>query len=233
MEVNMPNIQELKPFNNACDEFVSGKYILVDIKISSILKLIAEDEKLTNIVNSCLSDYNFVEEFKKYSVLNNENSYITLPSTEKEVIAFVYNLLYKFKSGNIDFYQFLTTYFNADNDSNKEFSEFAKSIIIPFKNAINVIYSKRHILVETSDYQNNHYNKIMTTIKLIMKNLDAYKLNMNQKEEFTMLLNSLYLASEKNDKKLVFSLMIGLDYFTKSNKKSRNAYLSLEECFEK
>ena len=47
----------------------------------------------------------------------------------------------------------------------------------------------------------------MTTIKLIMKNLDAYKLNMNQKEEFTILLNSLYLASEKNDKKLVFYLV--------------------------
>ena len=73
----------------------------------------------------------------------------------------------------------------------------------------------------------------MSTIKLILKNLDLYKLNINQKEEFTMLLNSLYLASEKNDKKLVFSLMIGLDYFTKANKKSRNAYLSLEECFEK
>ena len=36
----------------------------------------------------------------------------------------------------------------------------------------------------------------------------------------------------KNDKKLVFSLMIGLDYFTRAHKKSRNAYLTLEECFE-
>ena len=141
--------------------------------------------------------------------------------------------MYKFKSGSLDFYQFLTQFYGAENANGKEFSEFAKSVIIPFKNAINSIYSKRHVLVETNDYQNNIYNKIMSTIKLIMKNLDAYKLNMNQKEEFTMLLNSLYLASEKNDKKLVFSLMIGLDYFTKCNKKSRVAYLSLEECFEK
>ena len=72
----------------------------------------------------------------------------------------------------------------------------------------------------------------MTTIKLILKNIDSCKLNMNQKEEFTMLLNSLHMASEKNDKKLVFSLMIGIDYFSKSNKKARNAYYMLEECFE-
>ena len=53
----------------------------------------------------------------------------------------------------------------------------------------------------------------------------------NEKEEFTLLLNALYIASENNDKKQVFALMIGLDYFTKVNKRARNAYLSLEECF--
>ncbi len=229
----MSNIQELKPFNSACDELVSGKYILVDMKISSILNLISEDEKLKNIVNSCLQDYDFSSEYKKHALSDENNSSLTIPSTDKEIIAFVYNLLYKFKSGNIDFYHFLTRFFGAENVNSKEFGEFARTVIIPFKNSINNIYSKRHILVETNDYQTNIYNKIMSTIKLVLKNLDLYKLNMNQKEEFTMLLNSLYLASEKNDKKMVYSLMIGLDYFTKCNKKSRVAYLSLEECFEK
>lgn len=226
-------IQELAQFNNACDEFISGKYILADIKISSILKFIAEDEKLTNIVNTCLQDYDFNAEFKKLAIVDENNASINLPSTDKEQVAFVYNLLYKFKSGKINLYDFLTQFYGEDSTNNKEFSEFTKTIIIPFKNAINNIYSKRHVLVETNDYQNNIYNKIMSTIKLILKNLDAYKLNMNQKEEFTMMLNSLYLASEKNDKKLVYSLMIGLDYFTKANKKSRTAYLMLEECFER
>lgn len=229
----MSNIHELTQFNNACDEFVSGKYILIDLKISSILNIIANDEKLTNIVNSCLQEFPFESLAKKHMINNYETTSFSLPSTEKEIIAFVYNLLYKFSSKNIDFYEFLKTFYNAENAGGKEFGEFATSIIIPFKNAINSIYSKRHVLVETSDYQNNIYNKIMTTIKLIVKNLDGYKLNMNQKEEFTMLLNSLHIASEKNDKKLVFSLMIGLDYFTKCNKKSRHAYLMLEECFER
>ena len=71
----------------------------------------------------------------------------------------------------------------------------------------------------------------MTTIKLVVKNLDSYKLNMNQKEEFTMLLNSLYLASEKNDKKLVYTLMVGIDYFVKYNKRAKDIYLQLKDCF--
>ena len=61
--------------------------------------------------------------------------------------------------------------------------------------------------------------------------MDAYKLSLNEKEEFTMLLNSLYLACEKNDKNLVYSLMIGLDYFAKAHKHVKPAYFSLEECF--
>ena len=33
----MSELQELVLFNAACDEFISGKYILADIKISKIL----------------------------------------------------------------------------------------------------------------------------------------------------------------------------------------------------
>lgn len=228
----MANIQELTTFNKACDEFVMGKYILVDIKISSILKIIAEDEKLVNIINTCLNHSDFSSLMKQYFVTLEDGYKISLPEDEMQLVAFVYNLLYRFKSGEMDFYKFLSKIYNNDNISSKEFTDFAKLIIVPFKDAINSIYSKRHIIVESNDFQTNYYNKIMSTIKMIVKNLDAYKLNMNQREEFTMLLNSLYIASEKNDKKLVFSLMIGLDYFTRAHKKSRIAYLSLEECFE-
>ena len=228
----MSNIKELLPFNTACDELVLGKYILVDMKIASILNLLAQDEKLSNIINSCLLDYDFNTEFKKYAIVSDNKSYLSLPANDKEIIAFVYNLLYKFKSGSIQIYHFLSQFYGNENGNEQNFKDFANTFVIPFKNAVNNIYSKRHILIETDDYQTNVYNKILATIKFIVKNLDMYKLNMNQKEEFTMLLNSLYLASEKNDKKLVYSLMVGLDYFTKVNKKSRVAYLSLEECFE-
>ena len=61
--------------------------------------------------------------------------------------------------------------------------------------------------------------------------MENLKLGLNEKEEYKLLLNSLYVASDKNDKNLVYSLMIGIDYFTKHNKKVRKTYLALEECF--
>ncbi len=229
----MSNIQELVSFNNACDEFIAGKYILVDIKIGSILSIIDADEKLRSIISDCISDFDFNAKLGEYMVQHNDGYRLLMPTSDEEVIAFVYSLLINFKNNNLDFYQFLAKFYNKDDEvNNKDFTNFASVIMVPFKNAINSLYSKRHVLVASSDYQNNYYNKIKTTTRLIAENIDNFKLKLNEKEEFTMLLNSLYLASEKNDKKLVFSLMIGLDYFTKCNKRARMAYLSLEECFE-
>ena len=224
----MGNIQELIPFNNACNEFATGKYILADIKISSILKTLETEEKLKSIVSSCCEDFNFTQEFNKAIKQENETLSFNIPENEKQTIAFVYNLLSSFKNSTINFYDFLSKFYPNENS---DFSAFANAVVIPFKNAVNNIYAKLHVLVETDDYQNNIYNKIKTNVKLIVSNIDNFKLKMNEKEEFTMLLNSLYLASERNDKKLVYSLMIGLDYFTKAYKKTRPAYLSLEECF--
>ena len=228
------NVYELTALNTACDEFVAGKYILADIKIASILKLIDADEKVKNIVASTLNKFDFVDFFKQ-SIVENENETYTLimPTDEKLIIAFVYSLLYRFNAKELDFYDFLNKFFKTEDAVGQEFKLFAENIILPFKSAINSLYSKRHIIVTANDYQKNYYNKIMTTIRLIISNIDSYKLKMNEKEEFTMLLNSLFIASEQNDKKLVFSLMIALDYFSRYNKHTRNAYLSLEECFTK
>lgn len=226
------NVYELTALNTACDEFIAGKYILADIKIASILKLINADEKVKNIIASTLNKFDFTS-FLNKSITDNENETysLVLPTDEKEIIAFVYSLLYRFNNKEIDFYDFLNKFYKTNDEVGQEFKRFAEEIILPFKTALNSIYSKRHIIVTANDYQKNYYNKIMTTIRLIITNIDNYKLKMNEKEEFTMLLNSLYIASEQNDKKLVFSLMIALDYFSRYNKHVRNAYLSLEECF--
>lgn len=230
--MNNQVVHDLINFNTACDEFVNGKYILADVKISSLLNIIAEDEKLRNIVASTLEDYDFKEKLISATKSEGNGYVLILPTDEKEIIAFVYSLFYRFNNKTIDFYDFISQYYKSDDENpGKEFYNFANAIITPFKNAINSIYSKRHVIVEADDYQKNYYNKLITTVKLIVKNIDNYKLKMNEKEEFTMLLNSLYLASQKNDKKLVFSLMVALDYFSRCNKKTRNAYLMLEECF--
>ncbi len=228
----MSVVQELIPFNSACDDFIAGRYILADVKLTSLMKLISNDEKLADIVSSALKNYDFDKNFKNSIIDEENNMQIVLPTDDMQIIAYVFNLLYRFDNKIIKFYDFIGKYFLKPNEtSGNEFQNFANAVIIPFKEAINNTYSKRHIIVDTNEYQNNYYNKIKGQIKLILADLDNYKLKMSDKEEFTMLLNALYSASDKNDKKTVFSLMIGLDYFTRYNKKLRNCYFAIEDCF--
>ena len=227
------DIKDLIGFNKICDEFIAGKYILADIKISSVLKTIAEQEKIRNIVASCTDRYDFNSAYKKAVTEDKKGGKtLILPTDDASLVAFIFGLLYRMDNKTIDLYNFLTDFFHEDNaEAGKEFINFTNDIIVPFKKAINNIYSSRHIVVDSNDYQTNYFNKIMSTIQLIIKNADSYRLKMNEKEEFTILLNSLNIACEKNDKKQVFALMIGIDYFTKVNKRSRPAYQALEDCF--
>lgn len=222
---------DIKTFNNACDEFLAGKYILAEVKINSILREINNNEKLKNIVADAVEDYDFRTEFSNRIGGDEEHPTLTIPTKEKEIIAFVYSLLYTFDKKQVSFYDFLRKFYGYDENHGQEVQDFSNAIILPFKTAVNNVYSKIHVIVTTDEYQQNHYNQIKAVVREILNNVDSFKLKMTEKEEFTMLLNSLYLASEKNDKKLVFSLMIGLDYFTRCYKKCRPAYLSLEQCF--
>lgn len=209
-------MEELDQFNITCEQILTGKYILLESKISSLLKIIDETEKLKNIVSYCLNNFDFSNQF------NNEISLdLKLPASEYEIVSFVYTFLYKYKNNSL----------NYGENSKTAVNQFIVSIIPYLQSAVNNSFNKNHHQIEADEFQQNVYNTLKQTIKLVLENLDKYKFNTTNKEEFLMLTNSLYSASEKNDKKLVYSLMIGLDYFTQCNKKLRSIYLALEECF--
>ncbi len=226
-------VQELNEFNSICDEFSSGKYILVDGKINSLLKCIENNEKLKNIVFSCLDEYEFTSVFKEEIGRLDFLTHVAVPTEERQLVSLVYNLLYRIQTKTLNLNEFLTNYFANSTDMNEAFEQFSNSLIIPFKNAVNSLFSKKHVIVDSPEYQENYYNKIKTNVNLILDNIDNYKLKLEDKEEFKMILTSLFTASDKNDKKLVFTLMIALNYFAKFHKKVRPAYLTLEDCFEK
>ena len=59
-------MQDLNQFNITCEQLLSGKYILIDTKISSLLKIVEENEKLKNIVSNSLNEFDFSYAFKNY-----------------------------------------------------------------------------------------------------------------------------------------------------------------------
>lgn len=226
----MNTIQELIPLNNACEELISSKYILVDMKINTILSIIEKDNKIREIVSNCCETQDYSNLIKLSCIQTATDSKFILPSDEKSIICLVYNLLYQFSNKEIELYDFINEYYAEENTSDS-FASFCKSVIIPFAQAISSLYERKYVLVNSNEYQDNYYNKIKMTIKSIYEKIDTLGLKLIQKDELCTMLNALYIASENCDKKMVFALMIGIEYYTKANKKVKSIYEQLENCF--
>lgn len=220
---------DLKQFNCACDDFIAGKYILANIKVKALLNTIHESEKLTNIVSTCLDNFDFNTSFKESVIPKG----LKLPEDDKQIIAYCFNVLYNLDVGTVTFLDFLNKYFSSvETSGGEEFKMFSSTIIEPFKKAINSEYARVYDMTSTEDYQNNLYHKLASIASANIEEVEYIKLKDIEKEELTLLLNAMVDASEKNDKKLIYAIMVGLEYFVKYNKRARHIYLQLKDCFE-
>lgn len=131
--------ETLEEFISACNDFIDGKFILADIKISKILKVISKDEDLYNVVAECMINYDFEEEFE-LAKIGEQNAKFTLPAENHKIIPFVFCLLVEIDSKRLNFNEFLKTQFPFANNQNEEYDAFGKNIIIPFRNAIAEVF---------------------------------------------------------------------------------------------
>ncbi len=129
--------EELQNFVDACNEFINGKFILADIKISKILKSIAGSGDIYNLLAECMLNFDFEYELKKCCVKNStESGSFTLPTETFKLIPVVFCLLVQIDSKRIDFNYFLKTQFPYAKGQNEEYEKFSSIVVAPFRDAI-------------------------------------------------------------------------------------------------
>lgn len=133
----LENIEGVTNFINACNELVEGKFILADIKISKILKAISESTDVYNLIAESMINYDFDKEFAK-AVVKDSNGIekFQLPDEDEKIIPLIFCLLVEMDSKRINFNEFVKVQFPLANNQNEEYQAFAKTIIIPFRNAV-------------------------------------------------------------------------------------------------
>lgn len=220
---------DLKEFNDACDDLLTGKYLLAENKIGHLLKTISNNQKLTNLVSHCLENFDFNATF---SACVGQNQIITLPEDSKTVVAFCFSLLYHIDNKAIRFYDFLNQFYNYNELTGAEcFKTFSRNIILPFKEAVDSMYVKTHVLVDNYEYQSNIYNKLLKVCELAKGQLDSFKLKQINLEELTAILKAMEIACERNDRDSVYAMLVALDYFSLKHKKVSVLYDQFQECF--
>lgn len=139
----MTTREELNVFLEKVDELIVGNYILADIKIAGLLKSIAVSDTLLAIFGNCLSGFDYVAAKKKYLVqskyLPGEKGEFLIPTSQRDLLAFVFTLLVDIDSKRVDFGEFLNKFFYVDGSCSSGYSVFINAMIKPFRSAVKTL----------------------------------------------------------------------------------------------
>ena len=235
-------------FFYALDEMIGGKFILADIKISKILKCIADSETLYNLFAKNLVDFNFKQEFKD-SILDKKvnGALIALPEEKEKIIAYVFHLFVEADNKKLDLQNFINEYFFNPDGYNFSYANFARNMLFPFKKAIvdslelsdiDSELGENNENIEEEGEQNMEeevrtggenikmlYAKLMVSLSdLYSAVLKENRIKMEQKEEVYIIVSALNEAIRIQNIKIINALIIPLEYVLKKNKNVRPYY---------
>lgn len=238
-------------FTAKCDEAAQSGYILADNKISNLIKFLVTSSETYEILEESLRDFNYELEFMKartgYTVKENITKYhLNLPSDRNKLIAFCFCMLTEFDLKTKDLHDYLLEYFYAGNGNlNICYEEFCKSIIKPFKRAIELSLKdadeeieKNEVTERAEKYFTNEavpmspaaVEQIKLTIQELTHKIQSdSSLNLSKKSELISVTDGLSNAVSTKEAKLIRIMWIGFKNTFKLYKPAQKILAILEE----
>lgn len=224
-KVTNEELVKISEFISSVDGLINGKFILADIKISNILKMIAANPSLYSYIKNCLIDFSFDKELSRAEVKNRFNNGEFKLTTEKnKIVAFVFCLLVECDAKRMDFYGFINSNFKADNNGS-EYNNFAKTILIPFKEIIiNEFLNKTEEEEEEPTCKeqpenmqeinvvNDIFSDITPFLNSMLDNISIdRRIKSNDKENLTYIINNIIYSFKYKDLNIVNAFISVLD----------------------
>lgn len=136
----MQGNDKIRRFFDACDELVSGKYVLADKKIPEILKAIAASKELYELFAAVTEKFDYPAAKRAYlkypSAIGSTRGAAYLPAKREELLAFAFCLLVDLDSGALRLGEFLLRYFYVDGSYTASFTLFCERLICPFRDIV-------------------------------------------------------------------------------------------------
>ena len=226
--VSADEVTKIKAFEKCVNEMINGKFILADVKISNILKSIAQSKELYNFLAECLLGFDFDKEFDK-SCTN--VSGFRMPDEPYKRIALVFVFLVNVDSKKIIFYDFINKYFRTDV-AGGEYAQFAKIVLTPFKNDMVAHFDlEGKNAVEEVVEEDNTTEEVNISGELIkclndMQNIIDINLRIKdyKKEEMTIYMKALAEGIKIRNKRIVSALATAFDRVVRKEKTLRDLY---------
>ncbi len=250
--ISNKGLMNISAFMSSCDDLINGKFIFAGNKVANILKAISESPELYEVISECLKNFNYEKEFGRAKVkLPTKRGTFKMPEDKTVLIPMVFCILVEIQENKIDFKQFLADYFDTDDEDVSQFTNFAQTVIVPFKNAIAYLFEiegqnkfkpqeekkeeqpkvfKKE--PEISNKQIEFFDDVLSICDEILEDLDFVKVKPEPKDDLEYLISNLKQAVESKNVKTTNALIIGIIYVLKQIRKLRKYEKNFRDALE-
>jgi len=243
---SLVNKQDLENFSAKCDALCCSKLILADKKISDLLKTIAASEDFCRLLEECLIDFNYKQEFlkSKHPDSKKQGKFEIILPNGKDLIAYVFCLLCDFENKEKDLTRFLTEFYGFEELFNDGFSNFCSKVIAPFKNTMLFICSsaEQEQDMDNPDYKLEYqelsiggedYLKINRLYKELIRNINKEgQLNSEERKDYIKVASAFLSAYGKKDLNLSEILLTALKCMCKDCRFLLNKVCQIEKIYK-
>lgn len=216
----MSTKEQVLSFLQKCDELKSCKFIMATSKIKDLLKCIVNCPELYRLFETVTRDFDYTAE-RKACLVNTDDgimkrSYIALPRTLGDRLAFIFCLLVEIDRETINFNDFLRQYFAEDGSYFACYEAFCNKIIKSLQEAISQVFEEE--LQSMPDGKPNvEAAELISALELAfakeMQFVSQSAIPDDDKENGVKILSSLLKAVKERREELVESLLCGYNYF--------------------
>ena len=197
------------------DELQTVNLILADKKVKELLKCLAYYPEFRAVLGRVNQGFDYQNEKKKALQKVGEHNVLRLPKGDKQLVAFVSNMLVEMDAGAMDLLAFSRNYFPATTGA-ESLDLFVTSVIEPFKFAIvDMVVNgmkEEQVLVERSiDFAPSGMGEQVKNILVaIVKGVNECQASADTRAELLLMLEGFAAALDNRDVLMIKAIWIGL-----------------------
>ena len=197
------------------DELQTVNLILADKKVKELLKCLAFYPEFRAVLAKVNQGFDYQNEKKKALQRVGEHQVLRLPKGEKQLVAFVSNMLVEMDAGAMDLLAFSRNYFPATTGA-ESLDLFVTSVIEPFKYAIvdmvvNGIKEEQVLVERSIDFAPSGMGEQVKNILVaIVKGVNECQAPASTRAELLLMLEGFAAALDNRDVLMIKAIWIGL-----------------------
>ncbi|MCL2751714.1 MAG: hypothetical protein FWE62_03045 [Firmicutes bacterium] len=205
-------MNNLEVFLESCDRLTASEYIQSTVKLKEFLSAAASCDDVMRLLSGCLKGFDFWPELRAavYPVAP-KRAGIRYPDEARKYTAFVFSLLYKLDTGEINLKDFLSAYYYDDTGIVKSYADFMAAVVPKFKRTLYAGLTGREPVSREDRFSSiSEAEEITRTVAEAISYITAEPaVTLDEKEEMLVVLALLSELTESGTKRQIKAAYLG------------------------